>query len=272
MPYNNNSSKSPLVRNNRFDALKTTTSYKKDSEPKENEWQTQSRRSRKPSVNRTSDSKLFSLNQTSLGDFMKDKCSKNEKYVSPAMRNNRSSLCSTFQVHEDRKKKKKNTLDLSGNMFPAMEGSSSSNSSSTSHNQSTKYLEAVEIKQEEYHEQQRAIQKQKNTHVYSENDRLDKQQHNDVNQNEAEHEEEKNNEKELVCPYAAAKAAMGMLRFHQRNRDEQNDVFGAQSEYWGTKSLLDFTFDLDDDSNYASSSQEEEEEEEDEDDYYYDNM
>jgi hypothetical protein len=46
-----------------------------------------------------------------------------------------------------------------------------------------------------------------------------------------------------------------MLRSYQYNRDEQNHVFGAQSEYWATKNLLDFTVDSDN-SNYDSSESE----------------
>jgi hypothetical protein len=70
-----------------------------------------------------------------------------------------------------------------------------------------------------------------------------------------------------VCAYEAGEAALYMIKSHQHKRDEQNELLGAQSPYWNTKSLLDFTTD-DDDSNYASSSESETENNESDGAYY----
>ena len=257
--YNANSPKTPLARNSRFDSLKSLPTEQKYPRT-ENNWHTQTRLRPKTQPSRNSESKLFATNQVSLGDFMDSNSKLNEKYVSPAMRNRST----TFKVMAVEKKKKP-AGDLSINMFPMInESSTSSHCKSTNDFTTTKYLDAAAMNEDEYDEQQRSIEKQNDTTVYSDNDKLATQSsHND------DPEEYQNDEKEPVCPYAAAKAAMGMLRFHQRNRDAQNAVFGAQSEYWGTKSLLDFTFTKDDDSNYASSSEDDVQDEEEDDASYY---
>lgn len=139
------------------------------------------------------------------------------------------------------------------------------------HVASSKYANAVAISDEDYQAQQRqsCAMGTDNTD-YQDTDKLGNEETqtscDEEHDNATDYSETHVDLKKPICPYEAGKSAMSMLRFHQYRRDELNNLLGGQSPYWDTKSLLDFTIDSGDDSDYHLSSSEEENND-DEDDY-----
>ena len=232
----------PRNTSTRFDSLKTEPNYR-NSRDNRNSRETQNG---PPSA-------LFSVKNTSLADFIPEP--KTKKYVSPAMRRQQQGDStkqfvgrSQFPSVNNRKPKKKE-FDISGTAFPSMSGAKCN---THTHNiESNKYAAAAAMDDDAYQTQQRDHAAATDCSEYQSTDILMKT-HEQTNYDN----EEVVNNKDPVCPYEAGKAALNMLRRYQYKRDEQNYVFGAQSEYWGKKSLLDFTIDSDN-SDYESSESEE---------------
>lgn len=260
-----NTTSTPLRVTSRFDALKSskstnTTTHTHTTTHHHGQF---TRSKPKPSVQ--SSSTLFSVGNSSLADYINTKAEDTaEKYVSPAMRwrEQKGRTRQNFRRNNfaQDKQNKKPTLDISGEEFPSMNGETKTVHRQSQHN--TKYAEAAAMDDEAYDTKQREIAaKTNNNTTYVSTDTLEE------NPVENYHEEDYHDPQKPVCKYAAATAAMGMLRAYQYKRDEENYVFGAQSKYWGMKSLVDFNIDSDDDSNYAESSEEEDGKEEEQDDY-----
>lgn len=231
-----------LRMTSRFDALKSDKRVTNNSKPA---WSKQ-----KPSVQ--SSATLFSVGNNSLSDYINTKAEETtDKYVSPAMRwrEQKGRTRHNFRHNNfaQAKQSKKPILDISGASFPSMNGETKTVIQQSQNN--TKYVEAAAMDDEEYDTKQREIaEKTNNNTTYVSTDTLEENQVDNYS------EEDYHDPKKPVCKYAAASSAMRMLRAYQYKRDEENHVFGAQSKYWGMKSLLDFNIDSDDDSNYALSS------------------
>jgi len=210
---------------------------------------------------------LFSVKNTSLSDFIPSTKPELQKYVSPALRRQQQHQHQQHQhQHQQQpdrrftsrnqftsgRKQKKPTLVLSGAAFPSMSGDTTITKTNGDPLKCNKYAEATAMNNDDYQTQQREIASNMNDNTeYDDDDILGRSQENYME------------DAEQVCPLAAASSAMSMLRVYQEKRDEQNHVFGAQSPYWNTKSLLDFDVNSDDDSNYAESSESESEEKDD---------
>tara|TARA_B110000858_G_scaffold154079_1_gene175724 strand:+ start:3200 stop:4006 length:807 start_codon:yes stop_codon:yes gene_type:complete len=260
---NNNSWRSSqrsngLTKNSRFDSLHS------------DEYKTVRRQRNRNSSQSTngetaSTSKLFSVNNTSLADFIPDIPQPQQKYVSPAMRRQTQP-----NPHRPRnqftsaRKKKKPVLDLSGTSFPMIgpsgAGPSGAGPSGGTTDSNVNYKAAAAMNDDDYDTKKREEDKQLDDATeFNDADRLGSIV-------------DDNNEEEIgfrdpVCPYEAGEAALYMIKSYQHKRDEQNVLLGAQSPYWNMKSLLDFTTD-DEDSNYASSSESETENNGSDDDHY----
>jgi len=222
-----------LQRNSRFDSLKNND---------DDGYQTE-RHQKRCVPQQESSSKLFSVNNASLADFIPNVPQKQQKYVSPAMRRRDQTQkpLKTNQFTQSRKFKKP-ILDLSGAAFPSMSVSGASAATTHPANPTTNYKAAVAMNDDDYETKQAPYDDET---VYVNTDVLGNT-HPAVDINCP-------GFKDPVCPYAAGKAAMCMIREYQYKRDEQNELLGAQSPYWNMKNLLDFTTD-DEDSNYDSSS------------------
>jgi len=259
----NSNTAAPLRTTSRFDSLKSNNdnrgaNYRNQSNFHKNF----SRPHYTPK--QPSSASLFSVGNNSLSDYIsKADDSTTEKYVSPAMRwreqkskKNRSSRRTNFYEPEEPKKP---SLDISGTSFPSINGTTKKPIDDEKC-KTSKYAKAAAMDNEEYNmkKKEQAAKENVETTYVSTTDTV----------KETTHDEEYIDPKKPVCTYAAAVAAMSMLRCNQHKRDEQNEVFGAQSPYWGMKSLLDFDIDSDDDSNYAESSEDEKESIEEYDDDY----
>ena len=234
-------------KSTRFDSLKSDRPY-------------DSRREQKREQPRPSSSTLFSVNNTSLADFIQvpTAAPATQKYVSPAMRQRQQQqqqpqvssgqYKSTFSC--SRMKQRKKRLTISTTSFPSMGGTHEDQQSNNDDSAtSNKYAEAAATNDDDYQTQQRQqAASTNNTVKYKSTDVLLQ----DCSGSE-QSDEEFIDAKSLVCPYAAGKAAMSMIMAHQHRRDELNCLLGAQSPYWDEKSLLDFTIESDD-SDYEWSS------------------
>ena len=230
-------------KSTRFDSLKSDRAY-------------DSRREQQREQPRPSTSTLFTAKNTSLADFIQVPTATpvTQKYVSPAMRHRQKQQASSGQYKStfsgSRMKPTKKRLTISTASFPSMGGTHEDLCSSNEVSEtSNKYAEAAATNDDDYQTQQRQQAASTNDLVeYKSTDVLLQ----DCSWNE-QSDEEFIDAKSLVCPYAAGKAAMSMIMVHQRKRDELNCLLGAQSPYWGEKSLLDFTIESDD-SDYEWSS------------------
>jgi len=242
---------SGLTKNSRFDSLHS------------DEYKTV-RRQRNNNPPQESTSKLFSVNNTSLADFIPDVPKTQQKYVSPAMRR-QTQLTPPRPRNQftSARKKKKPVLNLSGTSFP-MIGASAAPAAAPAAGASgaaeVNYKAAAAMNDDDYDTKKREEDKHiDDTTEFNDADRLGSI----VDDNN----EEDIGFRDPVCPYEAGEAALYMIKSYQHKRDEQNELLGAQSPYWNMKSLLDFTTD-DEDSNYASSSESETENNGSDADYY----
>ena len=250
-----NRSSTPLrSMSSRFDSLKSKSS---------DDNYTNSHNNRNRDTQKQSSSTLFSV-KSSLTDFLPTSVFETQKYVSPAMRRREQQQQQPQQQHhtgqnrfadrnqftrKSKQNKKQPVLDFSGVAFPSMSGAKKTNMPTSI--SCDKYATAAAMEDDDYQTQQREIASTMNDNTeFMKTDMLGENYH-------EENDSYCENPKEPVCPHAAAAAAMGTLREYQYKRDEQNQIFGAQSPYWNTKSLMDFDIDSDDDSNYAESSSDE---------------
>ena len=278
MSFTTKSSSTLRKASPRFDSLKSSDSGQKSTFVCNRTSRNRNYYDRElPQQHSTSSSTLFSVKNTSLADFIPgaSENSENKKYISPAMRRREQVKESRFHHQNEftsanSKKSDKKKLLISTSSFPSM-GETPQPKSTEQQPSSNQYANAVTISDEDYKSQQRKKEAMISDNTeYQATDKLSDEK------NQASYDEEDDPEhysefyvdpKKPVCPYEAGKAAMSMLRFHQHKRDELNDLLGGQSPYWQEKSLLDFTFDSGDDSDYHESSSEEENNNDDDDDY-----
>ena len=258
MNFSNNSSQPLRKVSTRFDSLKSNDTDRKSSFIPRDRMNSNRRYTEHTPPQKTS-STLFSVKNTSLADYIPEdsESSGYQTYVSP---HRRKQLQRNKFISEKSTSQEKNKLTISTTAFPSI-GEQPAHKTSVEDTNNNRYVTALAISDEDYQTQQRKKDSMKsNNTVYQETDKLgDPQKSSSYDKEDDENRDDGSYDdpKKPVCPYQAAKAAMGMLRFHQHRRDELNDLLGGQSPYWQTKSLLDFTFDSEDDSDYHESSSEE---------------